>query len=593
MENENNSTGFEKNTDLETILKINFPENVIHGTFLCDINQNTIFINDEFSKITGYSKEEIIGKKILNENLWFKKEDRKEYLKILDEFGRVDKAVSYFKKKDDKIIPVTISSTFNKTKKNETLGYQGILQDYSEILNNFFKIQLDRLMEKQINILDTFTSTDNLDELIKETNYWLSKIFYAKSSSIFLYDYEHNNFFLKNENYKRLDEKLIIKHDKNSRTPINYAIRMNKPLVVLNGKALVKENRESIVEKSRKIIKSNESYENIILKSLLNETNESNYKILKLDDLSLELNGNEYYEKPENFIIIPHVIKQPINKLTGVICLSNINSNEIFTYINQLENNPKGIGSAKKFAQEFFVDESYQNSIHNFFLKMANRVATNIGTKIKSAQNYSIILDQSERDHLTGLYNQRKMHEILSKDFNKVKKHNNIKCEKRKGIKKDLSLIMLDLDDFKEINDRYGHDIGDLTLKKIGNRLYECVRDDDYIFRYGGEEFLISLYNADLNVSKKISKRLLDTISKYVSLDIKKDLLNKCVDEKKLDELIPRQITASIGISNYNENKVKTYQELIKNADLALYNSKKCGKNRFCCYDKTLVEKLK
>ncbi len=127
-----------------------------------------------------------------------------------------------------------------------------------------------------------------------------------------------------------------------------------------------------------------------------------------------------------------------------------------------------------------------------------------------------------------------------------------------------LSLAMCDIDFFKKINDRYGHQVGDKVLRFLGNFLKMRLRGSDIIARYGGEEFLILLENAPKQRAYKIMERLRRLLAKEkLQIDNEKDI----------------QITISIGISTLGEDG-ETIDELIENADKALYEAKSKGRNR-------------
>lgn len=132
-----------------------------------------------------------------------------------------------------------------------------------------------------------------------------------------------------------------------------------------------------------------------------------------------------------------------------------------------------------------------------------------------------------------------------------------------------ISILMIDIDDFKYINDIYGHPEGNNILKNISNVLKDCVRDEDVVIRYGGEEFLILLNGANIDIAYNIAERIRNRIS------IMEFMINNLIKLKK--------ITVSIGISNYPGNS-NNIEELIKKADMALYEAKKNGKNTVVKY---------
>ena len=151
-------------------------------------------------------------------------------------------------------------------------------------------------------------------------------------------------------------------------------------------------------------------------------------------------------------------------------------------------------------------------------------------------------------DLLTCLYNRRKITEILEAELKRFNRHNVI-----------FSLMFLDIDYFKKINDTYGHDVGDIVLKGFADLLVSNVRSVDNVGRWGGEEFLIVLIESDSEKAKIVAEKIQASLS-----DVSFDEVGK--------------ITASIGISEAtNEDTLET---IIKRADEALYRAKDLGRNR-------------
>ena len=157
--------------------------------------------------------------------------------------------------------------------------------------------------------------------------------------------------------------------------------------------------------------------------------------------------------------------------------------------------------------------------------------------------------DLAERDSLTGLYNRRKMAEILDFELKKVKRYG---C--------DLSVIFLDMDNFKVINDTFGHSAGDLVLRKVGSIVQENIRETDVACRYGGEEFLVILPETDAEGAYKVAEKIRKAVGRI------------CVDSFGL--------SLSAGVTQ--ATKEDTLNTLIERADRAMYMAKKAGKNRTC-----------
>jgi diguanylate cyclase (GGDEF)-like protein len=155
-------------------------------------------------------------------------------------------------------------------------------------------------------------------------------------------------------------------------------------------------------------------------------------------------------------------------------------------------------------------------------------------------------------DPLTGLPNRRFFFEHASLIFEEAKRY-----------EKSLSLLVMDIDHFKKINDTYGHDVGDLVLKTFADVLRGIVRQSDICARFGGEEFVILLPNTDMEGAKVLAERIRTAVSKnpveYGSIVV--------------------VFTVSIGASQYRKG-MQNIDELIKEADIALYRAKEGGRNR-------------
>ncbi len=127
-----------------------------------------------------------------------------------------------------------------------------------------------------------------------------------------------------------------------------------------------------------------------------------------------------------------------------------------------------------------------------------------------------------------------------------------------------LTCIMLDVDDFKAYNDRYGHEAGDKVLQSVACVLSEEVRADDLVVRYGGEEFVV-LMNADVAGAVECAQR------------VRRRVERECVPER--EGFLERRITVSLGIASLGEHR-RTLDELVRAADAAMYRAKRMGKNR-------------
>ena len=155
-------------------------------------------------------------------------------------------------------------------------------------------------------------------------------------------------------------------------------------------------------------------------------------------------------------------------------------------------------------------------------------------------------------DELTQLPNRRCFDNDFRKEFLRTQRYNN-----------KLTLVMFDIDFFKNINDTYGHACGDYVLKQISNSALQTFRKTDTVYRTGGEEFMVILTETDVNQAIIPLERFRKTIE---TLDLK-------YDDNDIN------ITVSIGASEYNSN-ISSIEEIINMTDQALYNAKNNGRNQ-------------
>jgi len=158
----------------------------------------------------------------------------------------------------------------------------------------------------------------------------------------------------------------------------------------------------------------------------------------------------------------------------------------------------------------------------------------------------------SYTDELTKLSNRRCFENDLNKEYLRAQRYNN-----------NLTLVMFDIDFFKNVNDSYGHPCGDFVLREVANAALQTFRQTDTVYRTGGEEFCVILTETDINQSIIPLERFRKTI--------------ETLDLNYYDKNI--HITVSIGACQYNKN-MKTKEELIEKTDSALYQAKNSGRNK-------------
>ncbi|WP_038052518.1 sensor domain-containing diguanylate cyclase [Thermotoga sp. Mc24] len=284
-------------------------------------------------------------------------------------------------------------------------------------------------------------------------------------------------------------------------------------------------------------------------------------------EIEYEVNGEKkmaYYSRiPElEWIVVTSVDKSELLRpvlinigivsifFTGIISLTTV-------FINNWFNNKvlKPLNSLKEDVEKIMMGRtpdvsSYpDNEIGAVSKEIYSLTERELYRKNQQLRNLNEKLERlSVTDELTGLFNRRKMAEELEKEFHLWKRY-----------RRPFSLLMIDIDDFKKINDTYGHLVGDDVLKRVARILVSSLRASDMVARWGGEEFLILCPETKLNEAVSLAERIRTKIEKEVF-------------ENGLN------VTVSIGVCEMKDHE--TIDDLLKEADDNLYLAKQRGKNR-------------
>lgn len=169
---------------------------------------------------------------------------------------------------------------------------------------------------------------------------------------------------------------------------------------------------------------------------------------------------------------------------------------------------------------------------------------------LRNSLKYRAAIDTAMIDPLTGLSNRGAMALTLNREIDRSRRHH-----------QDMSILMIDIDRFKSLNDQYGHLAGDDVLRQVSRLIQNAIRGCDACFRFGGEEFLVVLSNSNLPLARLVAERLRQTVC-----------------EETRSPAANKEITVSIGVAHY-ENETN-WPELVSRADKALYEAKQAGRNR-------------
>ena len=211
----------------------------------------------------------------------------------------------------------------------------------------------------------------------------------------------------------------------------------------------------------------------------------------------------------------------------------------------------------EKIVGILYVDDFKPRQFKEHRLRALNILASFASMSINNAQLYAETQKLACTDGLTSLYNHRQFKQMLKEELSRAQRY-----------KKKLALIMFDIDNFKQFNDRYGHPAGDKVLVAIGRIMGQTLRDCDFAFRYGGEEFVAILPETGITAGVTVANRMVNLIRNE--------------SRKFLKEIAPGQtITVSIGVAAFPRDGEDDVT-LLSVADDMLYKAKALGKDRVC-----------
>jgi two-component system cell cycle response regulator len=215
------------------------------------------------------------------------------------------------------------------------------------------------------------------------------------------------------------------------------------------------------------------------------------------------------------------------------------------------------LASKGKFIGAFFLDSQKAHAFNEYHRNFLDTLLNQVSMVMDNAILHQQISNLARTDGLTGLLNHRTFMEKLAEEYRRIDRD-----------PRPFSILLIDIDKFKNVNDTYGHPVGDLALKSVAQMLEETGRSSDFVARYGGEEFAIGMVDTNIKGAKQMAERIRKIMEKTVAVRAgNKDLM----------------VTLSVGVSSYPED-TKNTAELVTMADNALYQAKRSGRNRICLH---------
>ena len=257
----------------------------------------------------------------------------------------------------------------------------------------------------------------------------------------------------------------------------------------------------------------------------------NNYDLILLDVMMPKMSGYEVCKKIRE---VSSIYDMPVIMLTA-------------------KNHPQDIVVGFDVGANDYITKPFEKNELLARVKTMLSLKSAVKTAIENAKMFGEAKSLANMDGLTGLNNRRHLFELAK-----------IEWDNSRSKQKSLSVLMMDIDNFKKFNDVYGHDIGDKILKLVAETIFKAVRGIDIVGRYGGEEFAVILPDTQIVAARLTAER------------IRKAVESQCLSVDKFDDL---KCSVSIGVASLDDNATEL-EQLFKNADNMLYKAKESGRNR-------------
>ncbi len=323
---------------------------------------------------------------------------------------------------------------------------------------------------------------------------------------------------------------------------------VNKKDRCLEGKMVIgPDSGEQALTIWNYIKEANQNLEDLITADrIAQQASQSNlYKAIMELKIPLNPNDNQSLLSTAYYSEMPlHIKEENISQYANDPLLKIFKTKELIIMPLKAKDRVNGL---------IIADNIYtQKSITDEELRIFTMLANQAGLAIENSQLYEMVVHKSHTDSLTNLWNHGFFQHTLS-----------LEIEKARESLQPLSLMIIDIDSFKKLNDSYGHQNGDIILMELAKILKQDSRERDYVCRYGGEEFSIILPQTSKEQAFLIAERMREKVSSYHFPEIFADLI----------------VTISIGIAIFPDD-ASSKEELIAKADKGMYIAKFGGKNR-------------
>jgi diguanylate cyclase (GGDEF)-like protein/PAS domain S-box-containing protein len=566
-------------------------ETIQDGYFEVDLAGNFTFVNDSMCRLYGYSKEEMMG---MNNRQYTDKEHSKKLFQAFNKVYNTGESTKGFDwqiiRKDGTKRYIEASASLQKDSSGKPVGFKGIIRDITERreAEDAIKKSEERFRSIVLWSPDAIIVTDTKGKIefmnpaagrvfnrevgiFIGTDFSLSLV-NGKSTEIDIFrpgkDPGVGDMYVVETEWLGEKAHLITIRDITERKHTEEKIKQaQEALFIINNKLEERNRQNSLLSEMRELLQSCFNVQEVpaIVISyaaklfpgtdgaffLLSDSKSDLQSMARWGYFPEDVDSNIFapdacwglrqgrvYAVEDMKIgpICPH-LKQP--SCTAYICLPLIGKGEILGLLH--------LGT-KRSVQ---TDDSHGNIVE--LKEIAAMFAEYLSLSIANIKLSEKLTSQSIRDPLTGLYNRRYLEETVQHEILRAA---------RKQTK--IGIVMVDIDRFKQINDTYGHDAGDECLIKLADFFKLKIRGSDFIFRYGGEEFVLILPEASVEDTYKCAEIL------------RKEIKNMKVNFR--GQLLP-SITLSFGIAAYPDHGLDTI-ELIRVADKALYMAKEEGRDR-------------